>query len=362
MFPDRDDDHLWSSLDPYELRWQERQPFLQSKGYALRPRYRPGWVPSWRGTGKYPSFCEDGILLPGLRHLIDATRISDGELVYIKRVGTGDNESKIAAMLSTETLRRDPRNHSVPILDIFQDSDDQAISYMVMPFLRLTDRPEFEIVEDVVNFVDQMLEGLIFMHEQGVAHRDCSERNVMMDANQMFPQGFHPIKTGFLPDAKTPARPLARSQVSVKYYYVDYGISIYIPPDVHPKLALGEDGRDRDVPELSIFVPYDPFKVDIFIIGNMLKRIFLDKYTNVGFLLRLHESMTQRDPARRPDSQGALREWQAIRSSLWRVHRKWRLRSRRYWLDNPYYDVVSIYNISTSLTTELVGWGTELQG
>lgn len=98
----------------------------------------------------------------------------------------------------------------------------------------------------------------------------------MMDANQMFPQGFHSVKTGFLPDAKTPARPLARSQVWVEYSYVGYGISICIPPHVHPKLALGIDGRGRDVPELSAFAPYDPFKVDIFIIGNMVERMFLD--------------------------------------------------------------------------------------
>lgn len=179
-----------------------------------------------------------------------------------------------------------------------------------------------------------------------------------MDANQMFPQGFHSVKTGFLPDAKTPARPLARSQVWVEYSYVGYGISICIPPHVHPKLALGIDGRGRDVPELSAFAPYDPFKVDIFIIGNMVERMFLDEFTNVGFLLRLHESMTQRDPARRPDSQEASKEWQVVRSSLWQVHRKWRLRSRCYWLHNPYYDVESFCNISTSLTTEFLSWGT----
>lgn len=105
---------------------------------------------------------------------------------------------------------------------------------------------------------------------------DCSERNLMMDASQMFPQGFHPVKDVFLPDARTPARPFPRSRVPIKYYYVDYGLSVYIPPDIHPKLVLGDFGRDQDVPELSLTVPYDPFKVDIFIIGNMLKRIFHD--------------------------------------------------------------------------------------
>jgi hypothetical protein len=52
----------------------------------------------------------------------------------------------------------DPMNHSVPILDTFDDLVDKSISYLVMPFLRLTDNPPFEVVEEVLDFVDQILE------------------------------------------------------------------------------------------------------------------------------------------------------------------------------------------------------------
>lgn len=89
---------------------------------------------------------------------MDATRTSDGLPVYIKRVGTGDEESRIALMLSSDDLRSDPQNHCVTIVDYFQDDDDSSVSYMVMPFLRLANDPPFETVETVVDFVDQMLE------------------------------------------------------------------------------------------------------------------------------------------------------------------------------------------------------------
>ena len=89
---------------------------------------------------------------------MDATRMSDGTMVYIKRVKTGDDESRIATMLWSEDLRRNPWNHSVPVLDLFQDDDDPSISYLIMPFLRLIDRPPFDLVEEVVDFVDQILE------------------------------------------------------------------------------------------------------------------------------------------------------------------------------------------------------------
>ena len=52
----------------------------------------------------------------------------------------------------------DPANHSVPILDTFEDLVDKSVSYLVMPFLRLTDSPAFEVVEEVLDFADQILE------------------------------------------------------------------------------------------------------------------------------------------------------------------------------------------------------------
>lgn len=89
--------------------------------------------------------------------LVDATRIADGKLVYIKQVQTNDQESRIALMLSPYSYE-DPTNHSVPILDTFVDSSDKSISYMVMPFLRILDEPPFFIVGEILDFADQILE------------------------------------------------------------------------------------------------------------------------------------------------------------------------------------------------------------
>ena len=45
---------------PSEIFWSDHQPWLQERGYMLRPRLRPGWVPSWKGTRKFWWYCEDG--------------------------------------------------------------------------------------------------------------------------------------------------------------------------------------------------------------------------------------------------------------------------------------------------------------
>jgi hypothetical protein len=70
-------------------------------------------------------------------------------------VKTDNLESRIALTLSNID---DPANHSVPVLDTFVDSVDSSISYLVMPFLRLSDDPTFDVVEEVVDFADQVLE------------------------------------------------------------------------------------------------------------------------------------------------------------------------------------------------------------
>ncbi|EPT00389.1 hypothetical protein FOMPIDRAFT_1049710 [Fomitopsis schrenkii] len=321
------DDERFSQLAPYELSWTRRQPFLQSRGYMLRPRYRPGWVPSWRITGARPIDCEDSNVHV-YPHVIDATRISDGKLVTIKCVTTGCLEMRIAMMLGMPPLSEDPTNHCVSLLDVFEDAANTNVSYIVMPFLRDFDNPPFECVEDVLDFGEQLLEGLAFLHKNGVAHRDCASPNIMMDGNPLFPQGFHPIYDTSLPDGHGLSWPMSRSHFPVQYYYIDFSISVYIPPDVGPKLAVGVFGRDQDPPELSDVVPYDPFKLDVFILGNVFRKEFYDKYNNVGFLRPIAELMTRSDPDRRPDAAEALQQWRVARRKVPYLQRRWRLRRR----------------------------------
>ena len=97
-----------------------------------------------------------------------------------------------------------------------------------------------------------------------------------MDASGLFPHGFHPTLLYLQPDARRRAQ--ARSRLGapkpVKYYYIDFGISVYSPSGA-PKNVVGTDGIDSDVPELSATLPYDAFKVDIFILGNLFRKELL---------------------------------------------------------------------------------------
>lgn len=103
-------------------------------------------------------------------NLLDATRISDGLRVYIKRVLRGGQELAIATYFSQVSQRDHPMNHVVPILDTFEDDSEPTISYMVMPFLRLMDDPPFSHVNDVVDFVSQTMEvsWTVCLHTLGI--------------------------------------------------------------------------------------------------------------------------------------------------------------------------------------------------
>jgi len=53
----------WALMD-VEIFWRDHFEMLKRRGYLLRPRFRPGWTPSWLGTNLDPFLCDDGQILP----------------------------------------------------------------------------------------------------------------------------------------------------------------------------------------------------------------------------------------------------------------------------------------------------------
>ncbi|KAL5536407.1 hypothetical protein ACEPAF_229 [Sanghuangporus sanghuang] len=298
---------ITENLNESEQWWMERSEFLESSGYRLRPRFRRGWVPSWQNTGRNPLDFEDA-RFHMVEDVMDATRLSDGRQVVLKAVRRNGNEVRIAMMLSSEESMRDPMNHCVPILDYFGDLTTRGPDFMVMPLLHRFNVPDFFSVSELLDFVRQTLEGLIYLHRRHVAHRDLSSSNIMIDASEMFPDGVHPdpLWCDLHPDHLVPARFLRRTQLKkVTYYFIDFGISSHFEDPREPRLVTGIDGRDREVPERHLTEPYDPFPVDVFSLGNTYKRLFRN-YRDLEFLSPLIEEMTKRNPQERPAAEVAL--------------------------------------------------------
>ncbi|CAE6472483.1 unnamed protein product, partial [Rhizoctonia solani] len=191
--------NLLSSVDKrsgVEERWVSFQPYLLSKGYRLRSRYQPDWVPSWKETGLRPSYCEDSIDSRPIR-ILDAVRVTDGRQVIIKMLvpeqdGEGENELAILQHFSSPSLRDDPSNHVVPCLDTFIIPGVENGHFIIMPILGQFDEPAFGSIADIHNFLQQLFTGLDFMHKNNVAHCDIAAANIMMDSRPLYDEPFHP--------------------------------------------------------------------------------------------------------------------------------------------------------------------------
>ncbi|TDL17188.1 hypothetical protein BD410DRAFT_843815 [Rickenella mellea] len=332
------------SLRKHEIWWRDCENLLERHGYTLRPRYRNGWVPSWFGKPDVKwTRCEDSrsMVHPAV---LDATR-RDGMDVMVKRISAGSKELAIAQFLTAPERARDPRNHCVPILDHFAHDNDPSVHFIVMPVLRKFNNPPFHTVREALDFIEQTLEGISFIHEHGVAHRDCYYLNIMLDATSMYPDGFHPMyqvaPRGF--KGNSTARYIQRSDApSVKYYFIDFGLSSSFQDDSQTRLVTGRDCQLQEVPELSNEIPYDPFPVDIFLLGHLYNKFLISQYPNLLFLLPLADSMTLENPKSRPSAMEALRQFHGLMSKQPWLSRNWRLRSpgettkQRYFLNIKY--------------------------
>ena len=98
----------------------------------------------------------------------------------------------------------------------------------------------------------------------------------MVDGNALFPKVFHPTQRLLDPTCTEDSKSIFRRDVpNLKYYIIDFGISSsFNGPGPH--LVLGQDGLDQEVPELAGWNPYDPFLVDIFTLGNVYKKEYLE--------------------------------------------------------------------------------------
>jgi len=317
-------------LRPAELFWYNHREWLKDSGYQLRPRYQADWVPSWTGNILNAMGHEDAETW-SRPSIMDATVIADGSFVVMKRIDTQSEELDIAVWFSAEPQRSDPANHCVPVHRVLSDPNEPGWAIIVMPLLRTYDKPRFDTIGEAVAFFMQIFEGLQFMHKNNMAHRDCTSRNILMDGAPLYRIPFHPIRQHLKRDFSGKAYPyLTRTQQPVKYYLADFGLSRRYKAEERPPLEPTVKAADKTAPEFDVCDACDPFPTDVYYLGNLIRRDFLDgsdgKSQKLGFefMRPLVDHMVQADPSLRPDMDEVVRHFDEIVSGLSR----WKLRSR----------------------------------
>ncbi|KAI0294570.1 hypothetical protein BC826DRAFT_1011363 [Russula brevipes] len=252
---------FFGGIDEVERWWVERQEALERAGYMLRPRYHPGWKPSWEGTRNGQS--------TELRLGMDATRISDGRPLQINN------------LFSTEPLYSNPKNHCVHLLD-----------------------PPFQTFGEFVTFFEQICEGVQFMHNNHVAHRlfiGLYFGNIMLDPSNMYPESFHPVEII--------GRRHFRIPTTYEYLLIDFAMR----------------GGDKSAPEHQDGKTFcDPFPTDVYYLGNLVRKHYIQKYHGFEFMEPLVADMVQDDPTKRPKMDEVVTRFLETKAKL----SAWKLRSR----------------------------------
>lgn len=153
-----------------------------------------------------------------------------------------------------------------------------------------------------------------------------------MDPTNTIPSSFHFGDRTRQPDGISPVVYKDRCSASpVKYYIIDYETANYFPPNVG---SVGRYGQVKTVPEMSLDVPYDPFKLDVYQLGCQVQEFFevcsfptqyhsttdyqlLDKeYDGLEFLQPLCEAMMYHTPDSRLTAAESFQKFQELLSSL----------------------------------------------
>ncbi|KZO91171.1 kinase-like protein [Calocera viscosa TUFC12733] len=133
----------------------------------------------------------------------------------------------------------------------------------------------------------QLTEGLAYLHENGIAHRDLGAENILANLNGVNNSSWHP---------------------RTKLYIIDLELASRYKKVIGPPCA----DYDRPcAPEVAEMKPHDPRAADVWQLGMLIKEALEsmpnspDEYRNMTSLCEL---MSAIDPERRPSAQRASYE------------------------------------------------------
>ncbi|KAF7323793.1 Protein kinase domain-containing protein [Mycena kentingensis (nom. inval.)] len=313
-----------------EMFWVHLYPFLLERGYQLRPRYSPDWVPSWSGIFGNMDRVEDGIYLTVRAKVIDAVRLSDGQRVVLKRTKQASRELQILCFLNDPRRREDHRNRTIALLDTIPLPDSDG-ALAVLPYGREFDSPPFHCRSEFVEAMSQFLEGLEFLHENGICHGDIAPKNMLMGESTIVPRGSHfaaPLTHG-----GTSGIFRWRKRCSCPanaYFFIDFDHSLqFDSPDArNTALATGTYGRFvSNPPEASLTVPFNPFRVDVFQLGIVMQNL-INNYPALEIFRPVADDMMLADPFARPTPAASLAHLHRAANSIPRWRAKLPIKSK----------------------------------
>ncbi|PFH49988.1 hypothetical protein AMATHDRAFT_62000 [Amanita thiersii Skay4041] len=164
---------------------------------------------------------------PRTRPHVAFAQDSQNRHVVIKLVVAGTQEAKIVEFLRETTSQAgiDSFQGVIPVLDILHYGD--YLFFVTPRWTHYEPYSSYATVEQALHFVDCMLRGLSFLHNNHIVHKDIGDHNILMN---YFPSDL------FDGESDISFRRDMRSQGLMRYAIFDFNLSIRLPASVltHP--------------------------------------------------------------------------------------------------------------------------------
>jgi len=274
--------------------WQHYRPLMTHRGYRLdtvrdvRLYYEQYWAslaqqPSqakFRSTCKgYPrseeaddDLCRDRGLPD---NLFRGSQLRDGKRIVIKAVNARSRELETIRCLSSAILKTDPRNHTIPVLDIILVPDDGMAFIIQEEWSSSFAHCAPSTPRAFIQAMRQCLEGVHFMHSHNIAHLDISCTNILTNCGGA-------------------------------YAYIDFELSRHFSAG-DKSVVRGIRGTELP-PEIERGEESSPFKVDIWALGQTILRAYKASGLDIPGIMTFIQPMIHEIHSARPSARTILNQ------------------------------------------------------
>ncbi|KAI4519296.1 hypothetical protein K525DRAFT_206419 [Schizophyllum commune Loenen D] len=208
---------------------------------------------------------------------IRARRRRDRAPVILKIVMQPARELAVHRYLLSPELRDHPQNHTVPIIDEFpfiRHNGEPFLDWMIIVEPALPEMFPYGSLIDLFGQVfvriRQVIEGLAFMHSNGIAHGDICHQNIYFMSGIEFRDG--------VPAHPAPPHLVSRAWRPPRFFFLDFGLAIAVSSS-NGRLCTASDGGAIMPPELEQLdaaleshTTYDPFAADVYCLGRVINK------------------------------------------------------------------------------------------
>jgi len=187
--------------------------------------------------------------------------------VFLEVVPTESPTFRILHLLSTNPLRADPRNHTIPCVKFIPAGHWTFISQACWG--DTWSWPFFDSMNTRLEMARQLIEGVAFMHENQIGHGDIHTGNILFNHSNSRPKEM--VSSGEL---NTPIVPF-HSTFDFRMAFIDFECAVHFQRGIEPLV------RPNMVPPSHTAAPeqlkegeetYDMFSADVFNLGRTLQR------------------------------------------------------------------------------------------